>query len=84
MTDLPIPPPGFSPNWPPKYPGRLRVVRHKQNAGKGAAIRTGLQEAAGEFGIIQDADLEYDPAEYPKVLAPLVATKRTWSTDRAS
>jgi glycosyltransferase involved in cell wall biosynthesis len=54
-------------------PGRIRVIRHKQNAGKGAAIRTGLQEATGEFGIIQDADLEYDPDEYPKVLGPLVA-----------
>jgi len=56
-----------------KYPGRIRVIHHPQNAGKGAAIRTALQEAAGEFGIIQDADLEYDPAEYPKVLGPLVA-----------
>ena len=58
-----------------QHPGRIRVFHHKQNAGKGAAIRTGLQEAAGEFGIIQDADLEYDPAEYPKVLGPLVANK---------
>jgi glycosyltransferase involved in cell wall biosynthesis len=58
-----------------QYPGRIRVIRHERNAGKGAAIRTGLQEAAGEFGIIQDADLEYDPAEYPKVLGPLVANK---------
>ena len=57
------------------HPGRVRVFHHKQNAGKGAAIRTGLQQAAGEFGIIQDSDLEYDPAEYPKVLGPLVANK---------
>jgi glycosyltransferase involved in cell wall biosynthesis len=57
------------------HPGRVRVFHHKINSGKGAAIRTALQEAAGEFGIIQDSDLEYDPAEYPKVLAPLVANK---------
>ena len=57
------------------HPGRIRVFHHQVNSGKGAAIRTGLQQAAGEFGIIQDSDLEYDPAEYPKVLAPLVANK---------
>jgi glycosyltransferase involved in cell wall biosynthesis/protein-L-isoaspartate O-methyltransferase len=58
-----------------RYPGRIRVFHHAQNAGKGAAIRTALQHARGEFGIIQDADLEYDPAEYPKVLGPLIANK---------
>src|SRR5450432_2986494 len=57
------------------HPGRVRVFHHKANSGKGAAIRTGLQQAAGEFGIIQDSDLEYDPAEYPKILAPLVANR---------
>jgi glycosyltransferase involved in cell wall biosynthesis len=57
------------------HPDRIRVYRHPKNAGKGAAIRTALQQAQGEFGIIQDADLEYDPSEYPKVLAPLVANK---------
>jgi len=56
-----------------RYPTRVRVIHHRRNAGKGAAIRTGLQHATGEFGIIQDADLEYNPAEYPKVLRPLVA-----------
>lgn len=56
-----------------QYPDRIRVIHHQENSGKGAAIRTGLQHAAGEFGIIQDADLEYDPAEYPKVLGPLMA-----------
>jgi glycosyltransferase involved in cell wall biosynthesis len=57
-----------------EFPNRIRVVRHEKNAGKGAAIRTGLLHAAGEFGIIQDADLEYNPEEYPKVLTPLVAS----------
>jgi glycosyltransferase involved in cell wall biosynthesis len=55
------------------HPGRIRVFHHKVNSGKGSAIRTALQHAAGEFGIIQDADLEYDPAEYPKVLGPLMS-----------
>ena len=55
-----------------KHPGRIRLIRHEHNRGKGAAIRTAIDQASGEFGIIQDADLEYDPAEYPKLLAPLV------------
>jgi glycosyltransferase involved in cell wall biosynthesis/protein-L-isoaspartate O-methyltransferase len=58
-----------------QYPDRVRVFHHKVNAGKGAAIRTALENAVGEFGIIQDGDLEYDPAEYPKVLGPLLANK---------
>ena len=58
-----------------RHPGRIRLFRHEVNRGKGAAIRTGIRHAAGEFGIIQDSDLEYDPAEYPKVLGPLVANK---------
>jgi glycosyltransferase involved in cell wall biosynthesis len=58
-----------------RYPQRIRVFHHKVNAGKGAAIRTALANATGEFGIIQDADLEYDPSEYPKVLGPLLANK---------
>lgn len=53
-------------------PGRIRLIRHERNQGKGAAIRTAIDHANGEFGIIQDADLEYDPAEYPKLLAPLL------------
>jgi len=52
---------------------RLRLIRHKGNRGKGAAIRTGLEYATGEYLIIQDADLELDPADYPALLAPLIA-----------
>ncbi|MGD9635965.1 MAG: glycosyltransferase family 2 protein [Pirellulales bacterium] len=51
----------------------IRVWRHERNRGKGAALRTGFAKARGRFVIVQDADLEYDPAEYPKMLAPLVA-----------
>jgi len=53
------------------HPGRIRLIRHERNRGKGAAIRTAIDNANGEFAIIQDADLEYDPAEYPKLLTPL-------------
>lgn len=48
------------------------VLFHEQNRGKGAALRTGFQAAEGDFVIIQDADLEYDPHDYPALLAPLV------------
>jgi glycosyltransferase involved in cell wall biosynthesis/phospholipid N-methyltransferase len=51
---------------------RLRLIRHEKNKGKGAAIRTAIQEATGLYSIIQDADLEYDPREYPKLLGPLL------------
>lgn len=53
-------------------PCSLRVIFHERNQGKGAAIRTGLAAVTGDAVIIQDADLEYNPAEYPKLLEPFL------------
>jgi glycosyltransferase involved in cell wall biosynthesis len=50
----------------------VQVVTHERNRGKGAAIRTGLSRATGDLVLIQDADLEYDPDDWPKLLAPLL------------
>ncbi len=52
-----------------------RVVYHPRNMGKGAAIRSGLQYVTGDIVVIQDADLEYNPTEYPKLMAPIVDGK---------
>jgi len=50
----------------------IKVLYHEKNMGKGAALRTGFHHAAGDFVIVQDADLEYDPQEYPKLLEPIL------------
>src|SRR5512141_41275 len=50
----------------------IRLLRHEGNRGKGAALRTAIGHAGGDFSIVQDADLEYDPAEYPSLLKPLL------------
>jgi len=50
---------------------RVHAYRHNVNGGKGAAVRTALEHARGEYVIIQDADLEYEPAEYSKLLEPI-------------
>ena len=47
----------------------IRLVRHTENRGKGAAVRTAIQHATGDFCIVQDADLEYDPDEYSRAAA---------------
>ena len=56
-------------------PFGFEVVVHEKNRGKGAAIRTGLARVTGDMVIIQDADLEYDPSEYPKLIQPILDGK---------
>jgi dolichol-phosphate hexosyltransferase len=54
------------------WPDRVRVIEHDRNRGKGAAVRTGLAQARGEFSAIFDADLEYEPGDLATLLPPLV------------
>jgi glycosyltransferase involved in cell wall biosynthesis len=55
--------------------GRVRYYRHAQNQGKGAALRTGFAQARGDMVVVQDADLEYDPSEIPRLMEPILADK---------
>src|ERR1017187_1408673 len=51
---------------------QIRLYRHAVNRGKGSAVRTAIEQASGDFSLIQDADLEYDPSEYPRLMRPLL------------
>ena len=57
-----------------KHPA-VKCLRHESNKGKGAALRTGFSKATGDVVLIQDADLEYDPKDYPKLLNPILSGK---------
>jgi dolichol-phosphate mannosyltransferase len=53
----------------------IRLISHKKNQGKGSAIKTGIKMATGDYILIQDADLEYDPQQYEKLLTPILENK---------
>jgi dolichol-phosphate mannosyltransferase len=55
--------------------GKIRIITHPSNSGKGSAIRTGIKHATGDIIIIQDADLEYDPNDYQAVIQPIIDGK---------
>ena len=58
-----------------RYRRGIKVILHERNMGKGAAIRSGLTEVKGDYVIIQDADLEYSPAEYTRLIRPVIEGK---------
>ncbi len=58
--------------WRADPPPNMQIIYHEHNLGKGAALRTGFQHATGDIMIVQDADLEYDPRDYVKLLEPLL------------
>jgi len=58
-----------------KLEGQYKILYHSKNQGKGAVLRTGFKQANGDFTLIQDADLEYDPQEYHQLLKPLIQNK---------
>lgn len=58
--------------WKEAAPADMQIIFHVQNGGKGAALRTGFEHATGDIFVIQDADLEYDPRDYVKLLGPLL------------
>jgi len=55
-----------------EHPDRVKALRHDRNMGKGAALKTGFAAAAGDVVLVQDADLEYDPGDYPRLLEPIL------------
>ena len=61
---------------------RITIFRHEVNQGKGAALRTGIEHATSDIVVIQDADLEYDPAEYHKLMMPILLARQTLFSDR--
>jgi len=56
-----------------EYPKQIRAFYHEKNQGKGAALKTAIKNMTGDICIIQDADLEYDPADYPRMLEPIIS-----------
>ncbi len=57
----------------------LKTIKHSTNQGKGSAIRTGIKHARGNYLLIQDADLEYNPEEIPKLLSPVISYSKTYN-----